>query len=104
MDKGIRPACTAKFIETLPQRTELGNTRFRKNIIGYVMEEFGATLAAASTHYNHSFKVVKAVTPELVEGLGRPEGKNNGGRKRKVSASIDALALVESPAITVEAV
>ena len=83
MDKGIRPACNAKFAELLPQRAELGNTAFRKAVMDSIMENFGCSLASAATHYNHSFKVVKAANPELVEGLGRPEDKK-GGRKKKV--------------------
>jgi len=86
MDKGIRHACNAKFMELLPTRTEVGNTVFRKNVRFFLMEEFGCTDNAASTHYNHSFQAIKAATPELVEGLGRAEGTNNGGRKKKVLA------------------
>jgi hypothetical protein len=85
MDKGIRPAANAKFNELLPTRAEVGNTAFRKAVLFYIVEEFGTTLAAAATHYNHAFQNVKAARPDLVEGLGRPEGKNNGGRKRKVA-------------------
>lgn len=84
MDKGIRPACNAKFAELLPTRAEVGNTAFRKNVMFYLMEEFGCTNPAAATHYNHAFQQVKAANSELVVGLGRPEGKNNGGRKKKV--------------------
>ena len=83
MDKGIRPACNAKFAELLPTRAEVGNTAFRKNVMFYVMEEFGITLASAATHYNHSFQAVKAANPGLVEGLGRADDKK-GGRKPKV--------------------
>ena len=85
MDKGIRPACNAKFAELLPTRAEVGNTAFRKNVMFYVMEEFGITLASAATHYNHAFQECKKVTPELVEGLGRADDKK-GGRKPKVAA------------------
>jgi hypothetical protein len=84
MDKGIRPAANAKFAELLPTRAEIGNTAFRKNVMFYLMEEFGCTNPAAATHYNHAFQLVKQANPELVVGLGRPEGKNNGGRKKKV--------------------
>jgi hypothetical protein len=84
MDKGIRPAANAKFVELLPTRAEIGNTAFRKNVMFYLMEEFGCTNPAAATHYNHAFQLVKQANPELVVGLGRPEGKNNGGRKKKV--------------------
>lgn len=94
MDKGIRPAANRKFAESLATRAEVGNTVFRKNIIAYLMDEFGITLASAATHYNHSFQECKKTNPELVVGLGRPEGKNNGGRKPKVVA-----APVEAPAV-----
>jgi hypothetical protein len=88
MDKGIRPACNAKFAELLPQRAELGNTEFRRAVMTYLVEEFGCSEASAATHYNHSFKAVKALTPELVEGLGRPEDKK-GGRKKKGQLALD---------------
>lgn len=100
MDKGIRPACNAKFAELLPQRATLGNTGFRKAVIGYLMEEFGITGASGATHYNHSFKLVKAANPELVEGLGRPEDKK-GGRKRKVVAEAAPAAEYVEPVQTV---
>jgi hypothetical protein len=57
------------------------------------MEEFGITLASAATHYNHSFQAVKAVNPELVEGLGRADDKK-GGRKPKVVAVPEAAVVV----------
>ena len=88
MDKGIRPAVNRKFVELLPQRAELGNTRFRAEVIAFAMEDYGITLASAATHYNHAFKVAKAV-PELaatLEGLGRAEDKK-GGRKPKVKVA-----------------
>ncbi len=92
MDKGIRPACNAKFVELLPTRAEVGNTGFRKNVICYVMEEFGTTLASAATHYNHAFQAVKAANPELVAGLGRADDKK-GGRKPKATVA-EAVALL----------
>lgn len=98
MDKGIRPAATAKFIELLPQRAEMGNTRFRKEVMFYLMEEFTITLASAATHYNHSFKLVRAATPELVADLGRAEDKK-GGRKPKVKADETAPDYVDAESI-----
>jgi hypothetical protein len=99
MDKGIRPAATAKFVELLPQRAEMGNTRFRKEVMFYLMEEFTITLASASTHYNYSFKQVRDATPELVADLGRAEDKK-GGRKPKVKAVdaefVDAESIVQT--------
>ena len=90
MDKGIRPACNAKFLAELPSRvnTREGNVAFRKNVMGAVMEDFGITLASAATHYNHAFLNAKevaktdAVIDGLLQGLGRPEDKK-GGRKPK---------------------
>ncbi len=93
MDKGIRPACNAKFAELLPTRAEVGNTAFRKNVMFYVMEEFGITLASAATHYNHAFQAVKAANPELVAGLGRADDKK-GGRKPKATVVAEAVALL----------
>lgn len=103
MDKGIRPACNAKFLELIPTRvnTREGNTAFRKTVIAYVMEEFGATLASAATHYNHAFinarelaKTNEVLAQQLV-GLGRPEDKK-GGRKPKAKPE----AAPATPAVT----
>ena len=91
MDKGIRPVAREYFVQQneLRRRGEGGyvgpkaNTLFRKNVIFHLIEQFGCSVASACTHYNEAFKLVKAATPELVAGLGRPEDKK-GGRKRKV--------------------
>jgi len=96
MDKGIRPFCNAKFMELLPQRQVLGNAGFRKAVRESLIENFDCTEASASTHYNHSFQEVKKTNPELVEGLGRPEDKK-GGRKKKVAEDV-----VHAPFETVE--
>lgn len=100
MDKGIRPAAIARFLAALPARvnTREGNTVFRKGIIGSLEEDFGCTHAAGATHYNHAFISAKelAKTNEVIrqqlEGLGRPEDKK-GGRKKKVVAAPSDLAL-----------
>ena len=94
MDDGKRAAAKAKFMELLPTRADVGNKRFRANVRFFLIEEFGCTDNAASTHYNHAFQECKKTNPELlgpvtgaageVPALGRPEGKNNGGRKKKV--------------------
>lgn len=94
MDKGIRPAARNKFVELnevrrrgeAPYVGPKANTVFRKNVMCYLMDEFGITLASAATHYNEAFKLVKEATPELVSGLGRPEDKK-GGRKPKETAA-----------------
>lgn len=103
MDKGIRPACNAKFLAELPSRvnTREGNVAFRKNVMGAVMEDFGITLASAATHYNHAFLNAKevakvdAVVDGLLQGLGRPEDKK-GGRKPKAKPE----AAVTTPVAT----
>lgn len=97
MDKGIRPACNAAFLAALPNRVNSreGNTAFRKNIMAKVMDDFGATLASAATHYNHAFINAKelgktdAAIAASLEGLGRPEDKK-GGRKPKAKPAPDA--------------
>jgi hypothetical protein len=81
--QSIRTVANNMFLERLPTRAAQGNLLWRKGIILDLVELTGCTIAAASTHYNYAFKRIKESEPELVAGLGRPEGKNNGGRKRK---------------------
>jgi hypothetical protein len=108
MDKGIRPACNAKFLALLPDRTNSkeGNTLFRKNVMHFIMEEYGATLASAATHYNHAFINAKelaktdAVLLQQLEGLGRPEDKK-GGRKKKV-ATVEVQQQVANSALLLQ--
>ena len=110
MDKGIRPACNAKFLELLPARTKdrAGNVLFRKNVMCSIMEDFGITLASAATHYNHAFLEAKKASlanptlAEQLEGLGRPEDKKGGRKKKEVPATpaADAAPAAE-PAATV---
>lgn len=83
-----RAAAFAIFNSHLPSRKERGNTAFRKAVIVEIMEAFDCTLSSASTYYNTAFKEAKLKTPELVEGLGRPAGKNNGGRKAKIVVNV----------------
>lgn len=94
-DRGIRVNVNHKFVELMPKRAELGNTRFRAEVIGYAMTEFGISLASAATHYNHAFKEAKkdAVLAAQLEGLGRAEDKK-GGRKPKVAAVAAAEVVV----------
>lgn len=103
MDKGIRPYCNAKFVEllNLRNRGELTNTQFRKNVMADVMENFGITLASAATHYNHAFITVKALNSELVSGLGRPDDKK-GGRKRKAVLVTEAIKAILGDVAPVE--
>ncbi len=80
MTQGIRAFVIATFASTLPRLTELGNTKFRAEVMDQAIIGFGISVASAATHYNHALKLAKAATPELVAGLGRPEDKK-GGRK-----------------------
>ena len=99
MDKGIRPAAIAKFNElnvlrhagVEPYVGPKANTRFRADVNAWLEQEFGITHAAACTHYNHALIKAKELTPQLVEGLGRPEDKK-GGRKKKVVVVTTAVA------------
>lgn len=105
-DKGIRVNVNHRFVELLTQRAEMGNTRFRAEVIGYAMEEFAITLASAATHYNHAFKEAKKL-PELAEllvGLGRAEDKKGGRKpKAKVVATTEAeVAEVQQTEFTVK--
>lgn len=94
MDDGKRAAASAKFMELLPTRKDVGNTTFRANVMFFLQEEFGCSVAAAATHYNHAKHLCSQTNPELllaltggaagdVPALGRPAEKNNGGRKKK---------------------
>lgn len=94
MDKGIRPYACRRFIELLPARAgsadRLVNLQWRKSLLAELIEQFDITVASASTHYNHAFIEARklaqqpgneALAAQLV-GLGRPEDKK-GGRKKK---------------------
>lgn len=111
MDKGIRAFARTLFVAQNELRRkglaftgDKGNTAFRKHVMGTLMEQFDCTLASAATHYNDALQLVKAATPELVSGLGRPEGKNNGGRKKKVPEAAPTVALdpAETAALLLE--
>ena len=84
----VRAAAFAIFNNHLASRAEVGNTAFRKAVIGEIMQKFNCTLSSASTYYNTAFKQAKMATPSLVEGLGRPAEKNNGGRKAKILVNV----------------
>ena len=101
-DRGIRINVNHKFVELLSERATTGNTRFRANVIGYAMEEFGITLASAATHYNHAFKEAKKVPElaELLQGLGRAEDKK-GGRKPKAKIAVVEAEAAEQTVFTV---
>ncbi len=98
MDKGIRPEARRVFAEYNARRVagEYGtdskaNTKFRKDVMSYLVAQFNITVASAATHYNEAFKFVKGQNPESVKGLGRAEDKK-GGRKKKVQADAAAPA------------
>lgn len=88
MDKGIRNGVNVQFAAMLPQLPVIGGKAFRRAILDWTVENYGVTMASASTHYNFSLHAAKLATPELVAGLGRPEGKNNGGRKKGTTAVV----------------
>lgn len=105
MSKGIRPAVNAKFMELSPKRlagefgpidTPLaaGNTKFRRTIMDYAMEQFSITNAAAATAYNTARIKCAETNPELVVGLGRPEDKK-GGRKKKLPGVEKAAEVIQ---------
>ena len=89
MDKGIRPYACRTFIETIPQLQQLGNRGFRKTVMEGIKEAFGLTELQASTHYNYAFKEARKTHADQLIGLGRPEDKK-GGRKRKAVAEAAA--------------
>jgi hypothetical protein len=100
MDDGKRSACNAKFLEMLPKFAsgEWTGAKFRAEVRFYMIEEFSCTGGAASSHYAHSFNLAKAGNNPLVNGLGRKEGTNNSGRKKKVIVDLtiaDSVAPAE---------
>lgn len=80
MTKGIRDFVNFSFAKHLPelQSGQLDGKNFRAKVMGDAQEKFGITIASAATHYNHSLKMAKEATPELVSGLGRSEDKKGG--------------------------
>ena len=91
MDKGIRALAVHLFEERNPSRLagEMTNTDFRKGICLDLEDQCGATPSSAAMAYNYAKKLFTEKHPELVEGLGRPPEKNNGGRKKKPVSSPD---------------
>lgn len=80
MTRGIREFAVASFAQHLPRLGEVGNTAFRKAVMGDIIQQFNTSVASAATHYNHALKLQRASAPATVAGLGRPEDKK-GGRK-----------------------
>lgn len=101
MDKGIRAAARNLFVEMNEQRrrgefgtTKKADTVFRLGLCAKLAEDFGISMSSAGAAYQEAFKFVKALNSELVDGLGRPADKNNGGRKKgstKVSQAVTLL-------------
>lgn len=105
MDKGIRAYARTYFAAQNALRIDAaselykgpkGNTAFRKAVMGELMEQFTITLASAATHYNEALIGTRKLTPDSVLGLGRPDDKK-GGRKKKETPA----AAAETPALTV---
>ena len=88
MAKSIRERAVEIFNEKIVARNnnEYGSdTAFRKDVVWTLVEEFDITVGAASSAYNYAKLQLTATNPDLVKGLGRAEGKNNGGPKKKVA-------------------
>jgi len=102
MDKGIRAYARTFFAEQNALRVKgevytgpKANTAFRKAVMGKLMEEFGVTLASAATHYNEALISTRKATPEAVQGLGRPEDKKGGRKKKEAAPAAQAPAGAE---------
>ena len=98
MSKGIREFAVATFNAKLVARNNkeyANDTAFRKDVVCTIADKFNITIGAASSAYNYAKLQVTQATPELVQGLGRPEGKNNGGPKKKVPAEAPAQEAVQ---------
>jgi hypothetical protein len=82
--KTVRAVAIEIFGAKLAERKEIGNRKFRRDILDYLMQNCGVTNAAATSHYNFAFQQYKndPVRVHLVEGLGREEHKK-GGRPTK---------------------
>ena len=102
MSKGIREFAVVTFNAKLAARNNkeyANDTAFRKDVVCTIADKFSITIGAASSAYNYAKLLATKATPELVQGLGRPEGKNNGGPKKKVPAEAPAQeAVQEAPA------
>ena len=95
MSKGIREFAVATFNEKIAKRNNKeysSDTAFRKDVVCTIAEQFDISIGAASSAYNYAKQQLTLTNPQLVEGLGRPEGKNNGGPKKKATAATVAAA------------
>ena len=90
MSKGIREFACAVFNAKIAKRNNKeysSDTAFRKDVVCTIAEQFDISIGAASSAYNYAKQQLTLTKPELVEGLGRPEGKNNGGPKKKAATA-----------------
>ena len=95
MSKGIREFAVATFNEKIAKRNNKeysSDTAFRKDVVCTIAEQFDISIGAASSAYNYAKQQLTLTNPELVEGLGRPEGKNNGGPKKKAATTVTVAA------------
>jgi hypothetical protein len=76
--KGIRDYVNERFAKYLHELPTLGGGGFRAKVMDGAIKKFEISMASAATHYNHSLKMARLMTPELVNGLGRPDDKKGG--------------------------
>jgi hypothetical protein len=97
MDKGIRSGVNFEFNRLLPTWRAMGGklpgSNFRHAVVAWAVENYGVTWSSGCTHYNFALIEAKKAFPELTEGLGRPEGKK-GGRKKKSTQVAQAVTLL----------
>lgn len=94
MAKSIRERAVEIFNEKIVARNnnEYSNdTAFRKDVVWTLVEEFDITVGAASSAYNYAKLQMAATNPDAVKGLGRAEGKNNGGPKKRVTVQQETV-------------
>ena len=95
MSKGIREFAVVTFNAKLVARNNkeyANDTAFRKDVVCTIADKFNITIGAASSAYNYAKQQLTLTNPQLVEGLGRPEGKNNGGPKKKAATTATVTA------------
>lgn len=69
------------FKENIELRKTHGDAYFRRTVFEGVAKATGVTHGSSCSAYNAAKKYWAEHEPELVVGLGRPEGANNGGAK-----------------------
>ena len=99
MSKGIREFACAVFNAKIAKRNNKeysSDTAFRKDVVCTIAEQFDISIGAASSAYNYAKQQLTLTNPQLVEGLGRPEGKNNGGPKKKAATTATVAATADT--------